>query len=462
MSGKFRIPSCRLDYRHGGYVLCFTGLPEGTEKPNGKRVTADGRAVIALGLKDERRDKISAEMAYTTTQNELRLGTPFTDLAIFGAARGAVPVQSSGITLGELLDGYVEDRNAHEMVEESTLYIRRQHWSRMFPLLGGRDRVAASVSSQDIIDVITRLRRDPNQWGRKNGTAYVRQCMYSVRAAWQWGASRGKLKGTNGHALLCPVNDATVLEYLKPSKQERREAAKLDKTARSFTPQQQADYLAAVRARYSFREYVLWRCAFATGARLGELRAVELADFDFTAGHVTFHQTAARDLDGAAKVSQQRKNTTDVSVRLGLDPTFLAEIQPFIEGRRAENETMGWTTTRAFVQDNGSEYGYSVLRDHFQAVCLDAGLGDRSPHDTRHTFAVRLLESARGDVQSVLRFVASQLGDSVEMVVKTYLNGGYSGDNVAAFDGALAPAPSRLAQTPTAARPAKARLAVVK
>ena len=114
------------------------------------------------------------------------------------------------------------------------------------------------------------------------------------------------------------------------------------------------------------------------------------------------------------------------------------------------------------LQDNGSEYGYSVLRDHFQAVCLEAGLGDRSPHDTRHTFAVRLLESAHGDVQSVLRFVASQLGDSVEMVVKTYLNGGYSGDNVAAFDGALAPAPSRPAQTPTVARSGKARLAVVK
>jgi hypothetical protein len=40
-------------------------------------------------------------------------------------------------------------------------------------------------------------------------------------------------------------------------------------------------------------------------------------------------------------------------------------------------------------------------------------------------------------VQAVLRFVAAQLGDSVDQIVKTYLNGGYADDDAAAFDGAV-------------------------
>ena len=34
------------------------------------------------------------------------------------------------------------------------------------------------------------------------------------------------------------------------------------------------------------------------------------------------------------------------------------------------------------------------------------------------------------------------MGDTVEMVVKTYLGGGYAGDDAAAFDGALRQLPA--------------------
>jgi hypothetical protein len=114
------------------------------------------------------------------TQNELRLGTPFADLTLFASARvGTAPQPLTGITLGALLDAYLEDRGVSGHIEGNTIHTRRAHWNaRLLPLLG-RDRVAASVTAQDIVAVIQSARSGLNRLGRQNGIAYCRQIVVS-------------------------------------------------------------------------------------------------------------------------------------------------------------------------------------------------------------------------------------------------------------------------------------------
>jgi hypothetical protein len=126
----------------------------------------------------------------------------------------------------------------------------------------------------------------------------------------------------------------------------------------------------------------------------------------------------------------------------------------YVAARRDENKRNGWDTKLAFVDEHGRQLGYWNLRAHFQTLAAAAGLGKRTPHDMRHTFAVRLLESARGgNIQSVLRFVASQVGDDVKTVVDTYLNGGYTSDDATEYDGALVDVVPRAGVCPTCRRP---------
>ena len=187
---------------------------------------------------------------------------------------------------------------------------------------------------------------------------------------------------------------------------------------------------------------------------------MELDDFDFDGDVVTYRATLTIDLDGAPTRSEQRKNVKDVKVRLRLDPAYRNEIAAYVAARRDENKRNGWDTPLAFVDEHGRQLGYWNLRAHFQTLAAAAGLGKRTPHDMRHSFAVRLLEAAHGDIQKVLRFVASQLGDDVKTVVDTYLNGGYTADDAGEFDGALVAGAQRPGVCPTCHRPTAARGAV--
>ena len=67
-------------------------------------------------------------------------------------------------------------------------------------------------------------------------------------------------------------------------------------------------------------------------------------------------------------------------------------------------------------QEHGQPWAYATLHGHFGAILCTAELSHHTPHDTRHTFAVNLLDWTHD-----IDYVAEMLGDSLTVVVATYL-----------------------------------------
>jgi integrase len=66
-----------------------------------------------------------------------------------------------------------------------------------------------------------------------------------------------------------------------------------------------------------------------------------------------------------------------------------------------------------------SPVSYQTVYGHFDEIVTAAGLSKHTPHDTRHTVAVNLLDWTKD-----VRAVAAYLGDTVQTIVRHYLADG--------------------------------------
>ena len=154
-------------------------------------------------------------------------------------------------------------------------------------------------------------------------------------------------------------------------------------------------------------EWFFWLTLFRTGVRIGEGLALELADFrvDDAKPALHVHQTMSQGVG----LHPQRKNVDDVAVHLRIWPSYLEEARRFQRHRRQQNQQRELVTPWAFSNEQGQPWAYATLHGHFGAILRAAGLPHHTPHDTRHTFAVNLLDWTHD-----IDYVAQMLGDSLD------------------------------------------------
>jgi integrase len=125
-----------------------------------------------------------------------------------------------------------------------------------------------------------------------------------------------------------------------------------------------------------------------------------------------------------------RKNARDLYIHLGLFPSYVDAARRFIEYRHRQNKERGvvlpWVFLRSLADAMGagnrkrrtdSPIAYRTVYGHFHGALKAAALSQHTPHDTRHTAAVNLL-----DWTGNVRLVAAYLGDTVQTVVRHYMD----------------------------------------
>jgi integrase/recombinase XerD len=132
------------------------------------------------------------------------------------------------------------------------------------------------------------------------------------------------------------------------------------------------------------RDEALIRLAVETGARAGEILALEVADVDLTAG-----------------VAVIRKGKGGKARRVPFGPRTGAALDRYIRARRRHRLA---STPVLWLGQGGKAFGYHALRGTLRYRAQLAGIGDLNPHLLRHTAAHRWL--AAGGSEGGLMAVA--------------------------------------------------------
>lgn len=148
----------------------------------------------------------------------------------------------------------------------------------------------------------------------------------------------------------------------------------------------------------------LFKLAVATGARQGEILALERDDFDFAAGTVRIVRMLDQ-LGGELKTFPPKSANGDRT--LAVPPFALEPVRRYLSGR----DSGPVFTTRS----GGYILKSNFVRKDWTPLLETAGVPYRKFHTLRHTLASRLL-TAGVDVAEVARV----LGDRIETITRSY------------------------------------------
>lgn len=114
---------------------------------------------------------------------------------------------------------------------------------------------------------------------------------------------------------------------------------------------------------------VLFRLAYHTGCRCGELFAFRVEDFDFAQGTVSVVRSAWRNLETSPKSQKSRR-------KIYLDSRTLMEVKALLDGR---------ASGRIFVTRNGTPLkSGDVNHDVLKQICKQIGIPIGTMHAFRH------------------------------------------------------------------------------
>lgn len=276
-------------------------------------------------------------------------------------------------TVGDHLDHWLNDvakPNTRESTWDRYEVVVRVH---LRPRIGGVPLRGLTVPQ------ITRLWATMARDGVKPGT--VKKCSEVLASALETAVAEGTI-GT------APTRKAKKPRVTRPE-------------IEVFTDVEVRAFLKAAEGE---RFESLYNLAAATGARQGELLALERDDFDPTAGTVKIVR-AVNQRKGGFQLNPPKSQN---GVRTLAPPPFaLAAVAKRLEGRAAGP---------IFTTASGNYVGRSnFVRKCWRPLLTAAGVKYRKFHTCRHTLASRML-AAGVDVAEVARV----LGDRIETVTRTY------------------------------------------
>lgn len=170
----------------------------------------------------------------------------------------------------------------------------------------------------------------------------------------------------------------------------------------------------------NFRFKCIFAFLYLTGCRKGEACALKWKDVDFKTSTVNIDKTLTRTMDKERSnnegevVSDWYRITppkTENSYRKIILPPILIEYLKELKGSATDNDFV-------FGID-GSFMPFQTLQHAFERYTKKAGVQQIRIHDLRHSHASLLINKGENQL-STIYVIAARLGDTVEMVFKTY------------------------------------------
>lgn len=314
-------------------------------------------------------------------------------------------VSPSKITVEEYLNGWLDRKDG---VERTTM---NDYRSRMeldvLPYLGATKLQALSTEALERLYrelqgskasiPIPKNRRQYVKEDRDLSSRTVRYTHMILRQALAQAVRRGYLK----------TNPADYVESLpKLTKTQQVQALTEEETRKllQWARENQEDY------------YPIWLVALTTGARPGEILALQWDCVDLDRGTITIRRAMTRVDNGRWVLKESPKN--DSSIRsVTLPKTTVRVLRDHLASQRVDHMKRGIRTEFVFCNRAGNPLDISKLRKRWKRACKSAeGVPEVRLYDARHTHATHLLLAGENP-----KVVSERLGHaSVKITLDIY------------------------------------------
>jgi integrase len=285
------------------------------------------------------------------------------DLKDQAKKRGARPTLTT-LTVGQLIDKYLDDPNA-EAKKSYEDYATRAHWWRQH---------YGTIKVLDFDIAVLEEARDKLRFsGRRGGVreaGTVNRHLSVMRLIWNWGRRRKWVTESQAWP--------TMLHLKEPPGRTR-----------FLSSDELGAVLKAAEPDAVMRAAIL--VSIATGLRQGELLRLKWSDIDFVNQHVTVHEA---------------KNKTPRRVHLG------AQAIAALDGLK---RAVVRSPAHVFLDGGGAPLTQSRLEHRWKRIRAAAKLADFRWHDLRHTCASYLAQNGAGLLE-----IADVLGHKTMQMVKRY------------------------------------------
>lgn len=226
-----------------------------------------------------------------------------------------------------------------------------------------------------------------------DGSATNRVAVHMIRAALRWAARRDV-----GMIPANPLQDIPLGVLKAP---RRRDAMPLE------------DAVKLLHAAQGGPSEVAWRLLLETGARRGEITALNWSDINFRTGVVSIRKIASPESGGRA-LSNRTKGKANREIPIS--PALLATLEALKKERGAR-------ASDAVVIDPKSRTrpSFNIIRKWWREDCLAAGITGHAPHSLRHTFATTAL--AAGVDVKVVSSILGHASTAVTSEIYTHVTG---------------------------------------
>ena len=284
------------------------------------------------------------------------------------SARTAAEVDGrvAGLTFGQLAEEWLEARKARGGSPKAIMEERAKIEGRIARFAG---RPVAVLTAVELSEAYA-------EWGKQVSTRTVRHYHAIIRAVLNFGRKRypGRL----------PVNVA--LDAFVP---------RLVETSQRIPSVAEIGHMLEVASEWDAKGRIQSRrlslmLAFGTGARRGELCALQWSDLDLNSEHPTISITKAygQTTDGWAE-----KSTKTEKSRRRI-PILWADLIEELRAQQARQEAWGTAVTDGYVLGDGdgrSPLDPDKMTERFRFIAKKAGVGDVHLHLLRHAFGSYLI-----------------------------------------------------------------------
>jgi len=203
-------------------------------------------------------------------------------------------------------------------------------------------------------------------------------------------------------AELIPANPTTGLIKSLHMEQDRREHV-------SPLTKEEVNLFLKTCAEHMGEHYPFFLCAFRTGARLGELLALQWGDVDWNGKFIEVKRSYKRGRLSPTKTGKAR--------RVDMSNQLIEALQGLLTVRKREGLEMGLgEVVEGMFYRQGKPMEQNHIRRVFKRILRKAGLRDIRFHHIRHSNASLLLSDGAS-----LVYVKEQMGhSSIEMTVDIY------------------------------------------
>jgi integrase len=138
----------------------------------------------------------------------------------------------------------------------------------------------------------------------------------------------------------------------------------------------------------------LWTLLMATGCRIGEALSLHWSDIDFGRGHIWFHRTVSRGVDGVYRIRDGTKTG---------DRGRTVALQPWAQAQLRDHRSKAGTSPLVFHR-GGQPLSPNTIRYQWHAAVKATGLPPITLHDVRHSVATALIAAGVSErvVQDIL------------------------------------------------------------